>query len=219
MLNYAFGKNKKNLFITHYLISNDLIYVYYSNGSFDKIPYNTQNLNLLEEKMRKQITNYKPILPGILLTFEFIAVSFLAPMSYELFKNAVLLPESAYAGITGASAVLFAFLSIKNANIIRDHKKNTFFLKNENVINEGIDSNTEELKIENTVRKMSEKGKGKIYNLRKSEDLLTINSIDNMSLKDLKTLKENLVRSNSFEYDYTKVEDTAIFDGPTLTKK
>ena len=167
--------------------------------------------------MRKQVTDFKPGLSRIALIGGIIGTVILAPISYDLYMEAVLIPEFITTGISTACTLGCAFLAASKARVLSDHNKHKFFLANEEKLNEGIDSNNTVMKFENNTTGMSKNGHKKVLRA-KVETGLDINSIDKMSLKDLKELRENLNRARSFSYDYTG-DAPSVTDGPTLTKK
>lgn len=217
MYNYAYGKDAKNLFIRSYKVEEDVIVVKYSNGKIDKIPFNEANVAILQERMRKQVTDFKPGLSRLAMIGGIIGTVILAPISYDLYMEAALLPDFITTAISTACTFGCAFLAANKACVLSDHSKHKFFLANEEKLNEGIAADNTVLKFENNTTGMSKNGHKKVLRA-KVETGLDINSIDQMSLKDLKELRENLNRARSFSYDYTG-DTPSVIDGPTLTKK
>jgi len=218
MYNYAYGKEAKNLFIKSYKIQDDSILVFYSNGKTDKIPYNQGNIAILQERMKKQVTDFKPGLSRLVLLGSVLGTLIFSTLSYNLYVDAAVISDMIATGITTAGALGCLITTAHKTKVLSDHNKHKFFLANEEKLNEGISENNTVMKFENNTVGISKKGQKQVLKA-KVETGLDINSIDKMSLKDLKELKENLNRARSLSYDYTGDTQSVTVDGPTLTKK
>ena len=202
-------------FILNYDIIEDkdgreYIVIYYANGNKKKIPNTLQNEKNILETMKNQVYEYKERLlrfKNEMSNGEEFDRKLLKTYLYALIISIFVMATGGIHFIFIASffAIYSAVLTIleikrqkENKAMIEDFDKNMLFLKNENFINKRLEENKE---IVDT------------YKLKKFCDItcdnkigLTISSIDNMSLEQLKQLiefiKENNIDKESVSNEY-----------------
>ena len=102
-----------------------------------------------------------------------------------------------------------SILDLLTLNYYRNYEKDIIkvktFLENQEKLNENIRKNT------NMLYKVSNKTKEVIDKVAVEDSVFTINSIDKMSLRDLKRILINIKREQEFEFDYQSDEEVSSF--------
>ncbi len=185
--------------IAHYKILNEKIYIEFLDKSFIQLPYNDENIKKIEDEMISQAEyrNERMPLDDIdayqmklinLTTVEFcimFGLSLLSSIDDSDFGTYF------YGGgvslVTGMilSSLLFFHESAKKN---KELEKYSIYLK----IKENIEKNMEN---------------PNLYNKVKARELLSINSLDNFSLKEIKQIQTNLKSIEKYQ---------SFFEGPII---
>lgn len=203
MKDYTLTVEESNLFIKNYKIVNDKIIINLGNGKKTRIDYSIENERNILNKMYRQTINTdiveektKKLFPDCIR--KMVAYGMIAML------GAILIEVDFWGMIIGMfTTCLFGGLFLYNAiNFIKleiikhDIKKTNFYKSNNYLLNE-------ELNRSSALENVSLRTKNIINS---NNNKITINSIDKMSLKDLKMIKSNIDRENDYKIEKTKVK-------------
>lgn len=226
MKDYTLGES---LFILNYKRKNNNLILYLNNGKKVSIPYSIENekqilktmeeqlldarRNGLKEKIKNDNTKSKEkffkIVMSIIGVMSIITLAIAtvwgpAALSYYTLLGTLLL--------TIGPAFKYNKNAIKNYILLKDYEKNECYIENANELKNYDLKENKKLLLHNT----SSDGK-KILNQSKiNEDIpsININSIDKMSIDDLKNIRKNIISYNCRDID-TFLEEKGI----SYTKK
>lgn len=203
MKDYTLNKADKNKFILRYYRSEDRIIVEYADGTIWKYEDTEENEATIQEKMKEQVAkdskakgqscvngrNLSVVLTGATV----VGLGVLGYVNPEI-------PLYLTGGIAGLTTAIGAVKIAKNQTVINDINKHIFFHKNAEKLNQTAIANA--VLLTGTSKKMqrlvSQTEEGKMP--------FDYNSIEKLSLKDLKTIMANLEKDEYFGLSY-KEED------------
>ena len=184
MKDYSLNEEERKNFILNYTKEEETITVNFADGSNYTIPNTESNENKLEGKMIEQVANSKErkhkaiSSTGIAIVIIFLFTAASLNGAYWL-GNMPQINEIALVNIP-----MFAKI-IKNNSLLRDIEKNKFFVKNQEVINRGL-NNTNVLVNSNVPEK----------------EIITINDMDySYKYNELKQIVANTERQETFSFD------------------
>lgn len=206
MKDYSLNKEQRKMFILKYEIVDENIILHLASGEKYSIPYSEENEKEVLRKMELQVKNvsyefkekndknFKRSIINIATSVFWIALfgGFLItgfssnePVSYYA--------QWAALGLNNLSLVLNIAGVCSYKKIKNDIEKSEFFFKNAEILNKNIDKS-------NILINVSKETISKIEETSADRCVFDINSIDSMSLRDLKTIKYNIERRNNFGF-------------------
>jgi len=192
---YSTNSNERRKYILSYTIENGKIIAKLASGNFYIIPYNEDNEQAVISKMEMQarlaenppLNIYDKVLA--ILQPLFVPIAIVNFINYGGWFWGIALV------ITGITAIYWPVKCIKNLIKERDIRKLKYLLDNQQELNDNVE------KSENILLDVSKKAVNKIkIEQNKENKPFGINNIDHYSLKDLRTLKENIEIINSFGF-------------------
>ncbi len=200
-------------YILSYKIKNGKIIAKLANGGSYTIPYTEENEKSVISRMETQAREaYVEPLSGFAKIMSILQPLVVLPLAILNFIDYGGLLFGVVLGMVTFSSIFFPALCIINVIKRRDIEKLNYFLRYQEELNDNVLNN------ENMLINVSEKAVNQIKKQQVSgEKIFNINNIDSYSLSDLRTLKENLDRINSFCFD--EDESTLEEQGPILKKK
>ena len=234
MKNYALSDMKDmdaRTFILNYEIKNGQIIINFASKEKLEVPYTEENEKKIKEKMEAQVRNagansikqkcekylddkvWLAILLLILITIAFMfTIAIISTCGFtNIYTIAMILIDLAVS--TGTFYCSHKFY--KYESIIRDFEKNELFLKEQNNINDNIKGNP------NILANVSQKTKALVDSAEENEPVFNINNIDNMSLKELKQIIENIriAYPDQEELDHSQEETSHEAEKPKVNIK
>ena len=203
MKDYTLHKADQNKFILRYYRAEDRIIVEYADGTTWKYEDTEENEATIQEKMKDQVAkdskakgqscvngrNLSAILSGATV----VGLGVLGYVNPEI-------PLYLTGGLAGLTATIGAVKIAKNQSIISDINKHRYFHKNADKLNQTAIANA--VLLTGTSRKM----KKLVASTEEGQMPFDYNSIEKLSLKDLKTIIANLEKDEYFGLSY-KEED------------
>ena len=199
MKDYSLNKEERKSFVlNYYKLSESSISVNFADGKIYFIPNTESNENKLESKMIEQASNcdgkisklHRSNAINALLILTVIILISVGIFSSNI--NGATIVSKLIMTLFASSIVnipMFTNIIINN-NLLRDIKKNKFFVEHQEVINRGL-NNTNVLANSDVKVKQTDDSK-----------TITINDIDyNYSFNDLKTIVDNANKEEYFEFD------------------
>lgn len=216
MKDYSTNSYDQKKYILSYKIENGKIVAKLASGELYTIPYNEENEQAVISKMEMQARNAttKPL--QVMDKVLSITQPLILPIAIANFINNVGWFYGIILAVILGGAIVHPAKRIINAIKERDIRKLNYFLDNQQELNDNVD------KSENMLLNVSKKAVEQIKSEQSHERKpFSINNIDNYSLKDLRTLKENIERISSFGFN----EEESILEnsskepqGPVLKK-
>lgn len=205
MLDYSFANS--GTFINSYQIIEEgkMIEVNYSSGAKDTIPYTESNLKKIQERMIRQVQNNGCVIRSILASLELLGTGVGLASITKLIEPLPTNDVVVYAG-----TLIMALIATKEIRYVSDYKKNSFFVKNGEFINDGLEPNLDTLQSLNKIDGISKKGLKTLRTALQERKGLDLNDVNSMKLSDLRILKENIKRFNAVDFEYP--------EGPVLKK-
>lgn len=199
MKDYSLNEEERKSFVLNYdKLSESSISVNFADGKIYFIPNTEGNENKLESKMIEQASNCdgkrsKIRISNIInILLVIVVITLVSIKAYNINVNGFTFIEKLILTLFTSLMVnipMFTSIIINN-NLLKDIKKNKFFVENQEVINKGL-NNTNVLANSGVKIKQTENNK-----------TITINDIDyNYSFNDLKTIVDNANREEYFEFD------------------
>lgn len=191
MKDYSLTEEERKYFVLNYDKNDEVITVNYANGESRSIPNTEKNENILESTMVDQVTKSKAkrdkmlklrgISISVMLTFAVVSL-----VATTKLLNLPAIEEIAIGLGVATVANIPMFTELAKCNrILKDMQKNRYFVKNQEVINRGI---------ENTNVLVNSNVQGK--------EMITINDIDSAySYNELKRIVENTEIQDRFAFD------------------
>lgn len=203
MKDYTLHKADQNKFILRYYRAEDRIIVEYADGTTWKYEDTEENEATIQEKMKDQVAkdskakgqscvngrNLSVVLTGATV----VGLGVLGYVNPEI-------PLYLTGGLAGLTATIGAVKIAKNQSIISDINKHRYFHKNADKLNQTAIANA--VLLTGTSRKM----KKLVASTEEGQMPFDYNSIEKLSLKDLKTIMANLEKDEYFGLSY-KEED------------
>lgn len=199
MKDYSHNYEEYTKFILSYKIENNKIIVKLANGDLYTIPYTEENEQKIISRMEAQ-ARFATIKPtGVFNIFFAVTYPLIwLPIAIINYINLGGLDYGFVLAMNSTCTILFSTKVISNLKRNHDIKKMQYFLANKQELNEAL-INNDNIKIG-----LSNKAIKQIE-LQKStnQEPFNINNLDNYSLSDLKTIKENIARISAFNFDET----------------
>ena len=205
MKDYSLNEEERKSFVLNYdKLSESSISVNFADGKIYFIPNTESNENKLESKMIEQASNcdgkisklHRSNAINALLILTVIILISVGIFSSNI--NGATIVSKLIMTLFASSIVnipMFTNIIINN-NLLRDIKKNKFFVEHQEVINRGL-NNTNVLANSDVKVKQTDDSK-----------TITINDIDyNYSFNDLKTIVDNANKEEYFEFDTFSEEE------------
>lgn len=191
MKDYSLNGEERGNFVLNYTKDIETITVNFADGSSYTIPNTENNENKLEGKMVDQVVKSKGRKRKAIRSTGIAVISMLLVFAASIsgvhyLGNLSTLKTIAY-GLGIAAVVNIPMLAkiIKNNSLLRDIEKNKFFVKNQEVINRGL-NNTNVLVNSNVPEK----------------EIITINDMDySYKYNELKQIAANTERQETFSFD------------------
>ena len=191
MKDYSLNEEERRNFVLNYTKEEETITVNFADGSSYTIPNTENNENKLEGKMVDQVANSKErkhkAIKSTSIAVILMLLVFAASISgVHYLGNLSALKTIAYGlGIAAVVNIPMFAKIIKNNSLLRDIEKNKFFVKNQEVINRGL-NNTNVLVNSNVPEK----------------EIITINDMDySYKYNELKQIVANTERQETFSFD------------------
>lgn len=198
MQDYSLNDDERKNFVLNYDKTDESITANFADGNSYVIPNTESNEDKLENKMIKQVLNCdgkrsKIRISNIInILLVIVVITLVSIKAYNINVNGFTFIEKLILTLFTSLMVnipMFTSIIINN-NLLKDIKKNKFFVENQEVINKGL-NNTNVLANSGVKIKQTENNK-----------TITINDIDyNYSFNDLKTIVDNANREEYFEFD------------------
>ncbi len=205
MKDYTLNFKDAKSFILNYEIKDNQIMVNYANGEHYIIPYTNDNEKKILKKMEDQVHDAqnsddtlkrKRRRAGIWIISSILIIisSFYAIKSGHSISP--LMENILIAWFT--FNIGFQIFYIKCVTkILKDLEKNKILLDNQEKINEMIKEN------QNILTNSNEKIKKMVKSTPEDKPVFTLNSVEKLELKELKSLLENIQKEEKFKFDYS----------------
>lgn len=210
MKDYSLNSEDKKKYIKNYKHKNDKIIIKFANRKKRPVLYTKENIQKIESKMEEQArkAEVKPLTP--LEETLIMGCPLALPLTITNFMDNKDFSSGFLFGAVATGSIIF---STKYINCIvkeKDIEKLHYFLDYKKELNDSIINDIN--MIQNVSKKATHIIKAQLFNQEKP---LNINNIDKISLKDLRTIKENID-----EYSLVEVNENSILDnqGPVLKK-
>jgi hypothetical protein len=177
---FIFDKNAKKHFVTKFEVVNDEIIQYMANGEIRKKPYSKKGESKLLKRMQEQVKKEKTIIGPNIFSFAWLGAFLLGTISESILVSI----------IESIMFLTFGVEIISNFIKVKDLQKNRFFLWNSKTLN-----SDRVVKDDNVLLGVSKKTQEIIRTTPSEKPIFTINSIDGMSLQDLKKIRANIHQS------------------------
>lgn len=201
MKDYSLNKYDKMDFILNYMIENDQIKIRYADNKTYTIPYTSHNEKKIIKKMKLQVLNSGK--------FEDEQKENVKKNIKSLIANIVILGLNILSIVYLDGGMISYIISIISAftleaytcNIIKikraleDIEKNKLLINNEEEINKSIVEN------KNILNNVDKEVTEIIQSARDENNVINISSIENLKLKELKSLLEIILREKELGFD------------------
>lgn len=191
MKDYSFGKEEAKTFILRYEIDGDNMIVYYANNRKDVVPYNNLNEHKVLSKMKDQVYDCEKRFSKIRFEVKTWGVCLIVLLLCQAF-----IPGSNMIAFL-ISCVVSAVINLPITKKYNDYCKNRLFLKNDMTLNDHLKKNSNVLLNTKLNTKEFE------ATISSKDPVFDINTIDKVSYDDLKTMLENIKRSQDMGYVYS----------------
>lgn len=206
MKDYSLNKYDKMDFILNYMIENDQIKIRYADNKTYTIPYTSHNEKKIIKKMKLQVLNSGK--------FEDEQKENVKKNIKSLIANIVILGLNILSIVYLDGGMISYIISIISAftleaytcNIIKikraleDIEKNKLLINNEEEINKSIVEN------KNILNNVDKEVTEIIQSARDENNVINISSIENLKLKELKSLLEIILREKKLGF-YSSIDD------------
>ena len=212
MKDYSVNSDEQKKYILSYKVEAGKIVAKLASGGLYTIPYSEENEQAIILRMEKQARSAEitPISFGFFTLVLYFSIPVLVLLIIA-YGGWVRFTASSFSVICG---LYYSKKIISNRIRNMDIAKLKLFLDNQQELNDNIGKN------ENVLLNVRKKAINQIKSEQsKGERIFNINNIDNYSLKDLKTLKENIERIASFGFNEEDMsKDFSEDSGPVLKK-
>ncbi len=211
MLDHSQSKEERSKFILDYKIEGNNIIINLANGDKQIVPLTKENEQKILDNMKHQITSidenkyYETIKKikdennsRILYCFIFASM-LIIPTSILINHIIPIIILLACLGYMVKQNLENIYLSL----IEKDYEKSKLFIENKELFDKKVKNMT------NALQRTSKKTKESISNVEEDKPLITINTLDSIPQKDLKTIINNLSREEYFNFDYSKTSEIA----------
>lgn len=205
MKDYTLKFKDAKSFILNYEIKDNQIMVNYANGEHYIIPYTNDNEKKILKKMEDQVHDAQnsddTLKRKIRIAGIWIISSILIIISsfYTIKSGHSISPLMENILIAWFTFNIgFQIFYIKCVTkILKDLEKNKILLDNQEKINEMIKEN------QNILTNSNEKIKKMVKSTPEDKPVFTLNSVEKLKLKELKSLLENIQKEEKFKFDYS----------------
>ena len=206
MYDYSENLETQKLFILNYQKEDDKIIIHFADGKEKVIPNTKVNEEKLLKKMEGQLKNIDKLRNNIQIKIiDNKAVNILFGSLTLAFLY--LFTQNNYNLVWGSISLLNTFVIILESCHIKNLKKKReeldkfkYFKENEEILNTNVKMK------ENVLQNTSKKAKFLIttdmINNNNEEKVFNINSIDKLSLEDLKMIRDNIALEKEFDFEY-----------------
>ena len=200
MKDYSEDQKQAKQYILSYKIKDGKIISKLASGEVYIIPYNEKNEEAIKNIMEKQAEKAQ--------SYNFNPRKKLSVLSPVLFFTSG--GNIVYLCTCLVSIGVSTLMTIDIMNTKTDIKKLEYYLLNKTELNENLVNSKSENMILNISKKASKEIK---HQIKEDKEPITLNNIDSYSLKDLKALKSNLERIETFGIEETNSE---VIDKPKV---
>ena len=215
MKDYLLNEKSGKTYVLNYELIEDSILIHFADGNDEVIPYTKENERKLLNKMKQQlkcydeeVINQKSNNRKFNIGFSsamIVAIVLMIILNWNVFICNLGIQIGAILSI-GLSGIygLLSSVSLYNYNELKkDFEKNEIFIQKQSELNEKLKKDNILLNVTFKTIDEIEKSEMQMANYNKDQ-ILDLNAIDKISLKDLKTILENIKREEYFNFDYSK---------------
>lgn len=203
MKDYTLNKTNQNKFILRYYKAEGRIIVEYADGTEWKYDDTKENETIIQEKMKEQVAKDSKAKGQSCVNGRNLAIALtgatLAGIAVLGYVNPEL-PLYLTGGFAGLTTAIGATKIAKNQTIINDINKHIYFHKNASKLNQTAIANA--VLLTGTSKKMQRL----VAQTPEGKNPFDYNSIEKLSLKDLRTIMENLEKDEYFGLSYKEVD-------------
>ena len=201
MKDYSLNKYDKRDFILNYMIENDQIKIRYADNKTYTIPYTSHNEKKIIKKMKLQVLNsgkfedeqkenVKKYIKGLIANIVILGLNIL---SIVYLDGGMISYIISIISAFNLEAYTCNIIKIKRA--LKDIEKNKLLINNEEEINKSIVEN------KNILNNVDKEVTEIIQSARDENNVINISSIENLKLKELKSLLEIILREKKLGFD------------------
>lgn len=201
MKNYSLNKYDKRDFILNYMIENDQIKIRYADNKTYTIPYTSHNEKKIIKKMKLQVLNsgkfedeqkenVKKYIKGLIANIVILSLNILSIVYLDGGMISYIISI-----ISAFTLEAYTCNIIKIKRALEDIEKNKLLINNEEEINKSIVEN------KNILNNVDKEVTEIIQSARDENNVINISSIENLKLKELKSLLEIILREKELGFD------------------
>lgn len=201
MKDYSLNKYDKRDFILNYMIENDQIKIRYADNKTYTIPYTSHNEKKIIKKMKLQVLNsgkfedeqkenVKKNIKGLIANIVILGLNILSIVYLDGGMISYIISI-----ISAFTLEAYTCNIIKIKRALEDIEKNKLLINNEEEINKSIVEN------KNILNNVDKEVTEIIQSARDENNVINISSIENLKLKELKSLLEIILREKKLGFD------------------
>lgn len=201
MKDYSLNKYDKRDFILNYMIENDQIKIRYADNKTYTIPYTSHNEKKIIKKMKLQVLNsgkfedeqkenVKKNIKGLIANIVILGLNILSIVYLDGGMISYIISI-----ISAFTLEAYTCNIIKIKRALEDIEKNKLLINNEEEINKSIVEN------KNILNNVDKEVTEIIQSARDENNVINISSIENLKLKELKSLLEIILREKELGFD------------------
>lgn len=201
MKDYSLNKYDKRDFILNYMIENDQIKIRYADNKTYTIPYTSHNEKKIIKKLKLQVLNsgkfedeqkenVKKNIKGLIANIVILGLNILSIIYLDSGMISYIISI-----ISAFTLEAYTCNIIKIKRALEDIEKNKLFINNEEEINKSIVEN------KNILNNVDKEVTEIIQSARDENNVINISSIENLKLKELKSLLEIILREKKLGFD------------------
>ena len=201
MKDYSLNKYDKRDFILNYMIENDQIKIRYADNKTYTIPYTSHNEKKIIKKMKLQVLNsgkfedeqkenVKKYIKGLIANIVILGLNILSIVYLDGGMISYIISI-----ISAFTLEAYTCNIIKIKRALEDIEKNKLLINNEEEINKSIVEN------KNILNNVDKEVTEIIQSARDENNAINISSIENLNLKELKSLLEIILREKELGFD------------------
>lgn len=201
MKDYSLNKYDKRDFILNYMIENDQIKIRYADNKTYTIPYTSHNEKKIIKKMKLQVLNsgkfedeqkenVKKNIKGLIANIVILGLNILSIVYLDGGMISYIISI-----ISAFTLEAYTCNIIKIKRALKDIEKNKLLINNEEEINKSIVEN------KNILNNVDKEVTEIIQSARDENNAINISSIENLNLKELKSLLEIILREKELGFD------------------
>lgn len=219
MKDYSLNKYDKRDFILNYMIENNQIKIRYADNKTYTIPYTSHNENKIIKKMKLQVLNsgkfedeqkenVKKYIKGLIANIAILGLNILSIVYLDGGMISYIISI-----ISAFTFEAYTCNIIKIKRALKDIEKNKLLINNEEEINKSIVEN------KNILNNVNKEVTEIIQSARNENNAINISSIENLNLKELKSLLEIILREKElgFESSIDDNEEKNSYDDKPYT--